>query len=677
MKKTCFLFFMASLFIFSAHLGGEDMFIDKDTQDGVREYLLGRYGDDLRFRIDRGVLQAAAFWGEQDGSPEEFAKFCQLHFIADPGRLHSLFQRLEANLETLNGNMNRIRLEFNRPLHLDQGEILPIDLRFGQIDPAAHVSDDLFAGKIAFEVLLNFPSYSLAEKDDLGPDWNRLDWAYARCGDLFVSRLPARARQNAAAAFSEAETYISRYNIHLGNLVDSDGQALFPAGLKRISHWGLRDQLKALYSEADGLAGQEMICEVLKRIIQQDIPKSMIDLDLHQWNPFKNRVFKDGREVSWMPEPNSRYMHMLNVFKAMRDMDEFYPSLPSHSRRKFELERELAEPAVARLLEDVLSSAEARETAALIAARLGRELRPFDIWYNGFKPRGKTSEAELDRRVRQRFPSLARFEKGLPATLQLLGFSPAGAARISERIAVEPARGAGHAWGAQMRAERSHLRTRVDADGMSYQGFNVAMHELGHCTEQVLSLQHADSYFMSGVPNTAITEAFAFIFQKRDLKVLGFPEPAASTRRLQALDTLWMTYEIAGVALVDMKAWEWLYRNPGAKPESLRRAVMRCAREVWNQYYAPAFGVRDQVILAAYSHMIDSALYLPDYPLGHLISFQLESYLRGKNLGREMERMCRAGRLTPQLWMKNAVGEEISAQPLLAAAREALAAIKK
>jgi len=653
------------------------MFIDKDVQDGIREYLLGRYGDDLKQRIDRGVRQAAAFWSESDGSPEEFVKFCQLSFIADPERLHELFQRLEVNFETLHGHLNRIRLEFNRPLHLDQGEILAIDQRFGQLDPAAHVSDDLFAGKIAFEVLLNFPTYSLAEKAELGPDWNRRDWAYARCGDLFLSRLPARASQNAAAALSEAETYISQYNIHLGNLVDNEEQAPFPAGLKRISHWGLRDQIKALYADPKGLAGQEMIHEVLKRIIQQDIPKSMIDRDQYFWNPFKNRVFKDGREVSWTPEPNSRYMHLLNVFKAMRDMDEFYPSLPSHIQRKFELERELEEPAASSLLEDILTSAEVRETAALIATRLDRDLRPFDIWYNGFKPRAKVPEEELDRRVRQRFPSLARFEKGLGATLQLLGFAPAGAAAIAERIVVEPARGAGHAWGAQMRAERSYLRTRVDAGGMNYQGFNVAMHELGHCVEQVLSLQHADSYLMSGVPNTAVTEAFAFIFQNSDLRVLGFPETTASARRLQALDTLWMTYEIAGVALVDMKTWEWLYRNPGAKPDSLRRAVMSCAREVWNKYYAPVFGVRDQVILAAYSHMIDAALYLPDYPLGHLIAFQLASYLQGKNLGREMERMCRAGRLTPQLWMKNAVGEEISAKPLLAAAREALEAFKK
>ena len=127
-----------------------------------------------------------------------------------------------------------------------------------------------------------------------------------------------------------------------------------------------------------------------------------------------------------------------------------------------------------------------------------------------------------------------------------------------------------------------------------------------------------------------------------------------------------MTYEIAGVALVDMKVWDWLYQNPDANPDALRKAVMACAREVWNKYYAAVFGVRDQVILAAYSHMIDAALYLPDYPLGHLVAFQLESFLHGKNLGQEMERMCQAGRLIPQLWMKNAVGEEISATPLLA-----------
>ena len=211
---------------------------------------------------------------------------------------------------------------------------------------------------------------------------------------------------------------------------------------------------------------------------------------------------------------------------------------------------------------------------------------------------------------------------------------------------------------------------------MNYQSFNVAMHELGHCVEQTLSLHKVDSYLLAGVPNTAVSEAFAFLFQNRDLEILGLKEEARHAGHLKALDTLWMTFEIAGVALVDMKVWNWLYKNPKANPEALRKGVMNCAREVWNKYYAEIFGCRDQIILAAYSHLIDAALYLPDYPLGQLISFQLESYLGGRNLGAEMERMCQAGRIIPQLWMKNAVGEEISAAPLLEAAAEALKVIK-
>ena len=74
--------------------------------------------------------------------------------------------------------------------------------------------------------------------------------------------------------------------------------------------------------------------------------------------------------------------------------------------------------------------------------------------------------------------------------------------------------------------------------------------------------------------------------------------------------------------------------------------------------------------------MIDAALYLPDYPLGHLIDFQIQKYLEGKNLGAEMERMCIAGKILPNEWMKNAVGNEISIKPIMEAADEALNHIK-
>ena len=54
--------------------------------------------------------------------------------------------------------------------------------------------------------------------------------------------------------------------------------------------------------------------------------------------------------------------------------------------------------------------------------------------------------------------------------------------------------------------------------------------------------------------------------------------------------------------------------------------------------------------------MIDYTLYLPHYAIGNVIQFQIEDYLRDKVLGPEMERMCLAGNIMPQVWMKNAVG---------------------
>jgi hypothetical protein len=132
-----------------------------------------------------------------------------------------------------------------------------------------------------------------------------------------------------------------------------------------------------------------------------------------------------------------------------------------------------------------------------------------------------------------------------------------------------------------------------------------------------------------------------------------------------------------GVSLVDMKTWHWLYNHPQATPAQFREAVISIAKAVWNQYYAPVLGIRDQVILAVYSQMIDHTLYLPHYALGAVIQFQIEDYLKDKVLGPEMERMCAAGNILPQLWMKNAVGSEISVIPMLKAVNRALKLISK
>ncbi len=78
-------------------------------------------------------------------------------------------------------------------------------------------------------------------------------------------------------------------------------------------------------------------------------------------------------------------------------------------------------------------------------------------------------------------------------------------------------------------------------------------------------------------------------------------------------------------------------------------------------------------LLAIYSHMIRDILYLPDYPIGHLIAFQIEQQMRKTgSFGQEFERMARFGNLTPDLWMRNATGAPVGAEAMLEAAKEAL-----
>ncbi len=63
---------------------------------------------------------------------------------------------------------------------------------------------------------------------------------------------------------------------------------------------------------------------------------------------------------------------------------------------------------------------------------------------------------------------------------------------------------------------------------------------------------------------------------------------------------------------------------------------------------------------------------MPAYPIGHIVEFQIEQFIKGKNIATEMVRMLSQGKLVPQIWMKGAVGTELSVKPILAATEEAL-----
>ena len=652
-------------------------YIKQGTVDTVIKVLVTKYGDSQKVRIDKGVKQAATLWTEKDGNDAAFNDLCLKYFAGDPAKLDLLFNRISGNFEQLFGHYNLIDLAMKWAVQIDIGEALDIDEIFGAWEPAAHFNDDFFANRIAFITCMNFPFYTLSEKEALGPKWSRKEWAYARLGDMFTARVPAEISQKVSDALSTADNYISNYNIYMGNLIDDKGQTHFPKDMKLISHWNLRDELKANYNKGEeGLLRQKMVCDVMLHIIDQSIPDSVINNPRFQWNPKTNKLYKEGKEFAAAPEPDKRYEIFLNNFRAMKAVDQYTPLYPTYILRAFDGGMEIRQEQVEKLFADLCSSSEIKKAGALISKRLGRPLQPFDIWYDGFKARSTMDQDELDKITRAKYPDPKAYEADIPAMLIKLGFRPEKAREIASHITVDPARGSGHAWGAQMKGDKAHLRTRIAKSGMDYKGYNIAVHEMGHNVEQTISLYMVDNYMMMGVPNTAFTEALAFIFQKRDLFLLGKKDNDPDKEALSALDQFWMCYEIMGVSLVDMAVWKWLYENPDATKEQLKEKVTGTAKDVWNKYYADVFGVKDCPLLAIYSHMIDNPLYLPNYPVGHLIDFQIDEYLKGKNFADEIVRIYSAGRLIPQLWMKSAVGSGISVRPILDATDKALTTIK-
>jgi hypothetical protein len=490
-------------------------------------------------------------------------------------------------------------------------------------------------------------------------------------------RVPADLAKEATRALNAADVYISEYDILMDRVVAPDGRRLFPEGMRLIAHWGLRDALKADYATGpQGLERQRTLQRVMERILRQEIPDCVRANRDVLWCPETNEARPaDGvppRDDLLAREPDTRYARLLDVFHAVRAVDPHAPTAPTFVRRRSDLGRQMLEKDVEDLLISLLEAPELDRLAARIAERLGRPLEPFDVWYTGYQPRAALREEALDRAVRERFPTAAAFEAKIPEVLEALGFAPDRARWVAERIAVDAARGSGHALGAQRREDRARLRTRVPAEGMNYQGYNVAMHELGHNVEQVFSLHAIDHWALNGVPNTAFTEAFAFTFQERDIEVLGLAPPDPDAERAAALHALWKAAEIAGVSLLDMAVWNWLYAHPGATAAETREAVLGAARDVWNRFFAPRYGVRDSDLLAVYSHIVNAALYLPDYAIGEIVAFQISRTLRERPFGAEVERLARLGRLTPDAWMREAVGGPVSVGPLLDAARAAL-----
>lgn len=689
MKNTLILIFISLLL--SNQIFGQSMKPKwmESSLNKLKSELTSKYGESQKERISIGLKQISDFWRNEDGNEKQFFDFVLTNFSGDQKSLDATFSRFEFLLEKLDGHMLEISRNFRLQTDLDLGQIYPFDEVFAGYNPSAHINDDFFSNKLAFVVLLNFPLRTLDEKVKNGHLWSRKEWAEVRLAERFAKRIPADVLQKVSEAAALSDQYIAEYNIFMNNLITEKGERLFPKGMRLLSHWNLRDEIKANFNnKANGFDKQMIIMKVMERIVDQTIPQVVINNPNYDWNPFLNTVepakeidqnfsfLKDSKNSN-APEPDTRYDVWLKTFLASKLIDPYSPNAPTLIDRRFNEDREIPEERVKKIFEDVLLSPVAKEIAKMIEIRLSRKLQPFDIWYNGFKPQGSDSQDELDKIVKNKYPNPEAFKKDMPNILRKLGFTPERADIIAANIRVDPARGSGHAMGASMKGAFAYLRTRIAKDGMDYKGFNIAIHEMGHNVEQTISLNDIDHYLLAGVPNTAFTEAYAFVFQAKDLELLGQTPPNETEEALNVLHNYWQTMEIAAVSLVDMEVWHWMYDNPNATPKQLKEAVLNIAKNVWNKYYAPLFGIKDVTILAIYSHMIHSFLYLPDYTIGHLIAFQVEELMKKSgSIGPEFERTARLGRIAPDLWMQQATGTNVSADALLKATEHAIQLIK-
>ena len=657
--------------------------------------------------VARGVKQVAALWQESDGNEADFHALVTSSYAGTHTERHTLYNRLSHIIELCNQSADMLNNTLQEPTTLvGKGEPTTVDWIISGYSPISHFAEDMFANKIAHICILNFPHYTLNEKNQLGSQWTREQWAYARLGDMFHTRVPGSVTAAYAQALSQAENYIAGYNIMMHCLRNEQGEQLWQEPMALLSHWNLRDELKSNYAEAKeptpnpSLKGrelsrerQEMIYQVMLRIIRQEIPQCVVNNEEYAWYPETNRLEARGErlEAKGEREPDTRYQQIINIFHALQAVDQYRHDAPSHVERTFNEDLQIPFEEIEALFTQLISSNEVKQVAAIIRERLGRDLRPYDIWYDGFKSRSTISEDYLTAQTQKRYPNAKAFERDMPRMLMDLGFTPEKATAVASHIVVEAARGSGHARPCVGREQPARLRTRISEKGMDYKGYNIAVHEFGHNVEEVISLYDMDYYTLAGIPNTGFTEASAFLFQERDLELLGERAPhdtsvvgdpaEAKGERLEAkgesiFDMIWGMYEIMGVSLVDMRMWQWLYANPNATAADLREAVLAIAAEVWNAYYAPILGEKDSPLLGIYSHMVGYALYLPAYPIGNLVQYQLEEHLAKcatpEEWAKEYTRIYQQGCLTPNAWMRGAVGNPMSVEPILKAVREQL-----
>lgn len=619
-----------------------------------------QFGERLARDIARGVECCARVWDWKSAGEGAFGEFCAKHYHPPGAKRRRLLARLDEIAHLVSGSFNVIAKETRAGLDIAEGELTPSEELFAAFSPGTHLDEDLRTFNIAALAQLNFGT------DELAPPKTREGWAERRLSRLGRTVVPAALLAEASQRQAEVDRYVSGFNLHLDRIEYADPAIRFPRNTVRISHWGLRDFMTSLNGQENALPRQRAIRDLMRRVVDGEVPREAIDNPAVRWRLRDGAVVEGGAARPGTPTGALRWEQFQKVYAVQRRIDP-------HTRygniidNKFKAEREMPEDKVVRILEDILSAPVAERVARVVEKKLGRPIEAHDVYFRSFQAGAKKAPLEFD--IGKRYPDAASLTRAIPGILVRLGFSGKRAAEIGARIRVDNARSAGHAWGPGTSHDVAVLRVRVDRGGVNEEEFGTFMHELGHCTEQVLTSYGMDWKCLWGVPNTAFTEGFAFTFQDKADFILG--RRAAIDADLQVLQRFWEAYEITGPALTEIRFFHWLYDHADATAADMQEAIRRIGDEVWAQFYARIFGSEGYGLMSVYSHVLWCSFYLADYSMGYVIAYQVRKYLARRKFAAEMERVCALGCIYPESWMKAAVGQSISARPMLEDAEKA------
>ena len=244
------------------------------TSESVQQALVARTARPSAAASPPGLAQVADYWRAEDGDAADFAAFVATYFAPAGPQLDALFARLETNLESLDGHLLEIGRDWRSQSELDLGPAYPFDELMAGYAPGGALPGRQLPEQAGLRRAPQLPADHARGAPERGRDLDAPAVGRGAAGGPLRQAHPRRGEPGLSRRRSaEAEPYIAGYNIWMHHLLDAKGQRPFAAGKRLLSHWNLRDELKAHY--ARGAAGPRRAAHharVMERIVDQTIP---------------------------------------------------------------------------------------------------------------------------------------------------------------------------------------------------------------------------------------------------------------------------------------------------------------------------------------------------------------------------------------------------------------------